>query len=323
LAQVIGSLSWELCNALYTKMGIVLARAEVVKGLEPLTVFNVHQVREMFNQFEEVCTIPALWERAFYELLGCFKTPEACSRAFRVIDTDGNGFVDARETLGTLAILSKGHLTDRMTLLYEIFDLNREKEMAFDECFMMLRRTMAGLRKMVGIHSPPEKIIHNMTKQVWKQARKHRDVRIMQDDWYNWWIIDAACRNALKMFEWRPEDRRGLPTPDQFTSIDYTKGTSETERGDKGDNSNQLVPRRGSKDGSRPSSARRQIRRTSSFSATVDQKGEISKPTQDDEEGFASPKNAGSNLLVPGGAGKSPTNLGSGMSIKVPGMSYA
>jgi len=205
-------------------MGIVLIRAELVKGLEPITSFTNNNVRQMFNQFEAICPVPALWERAVYELFGCFDTAEQCSKAFTVLDTDGNGFIDARETLGALAILSKGHLTDRMTLLFDIFDLNKEKEMAFDECFLMLRRTMAGLKKMVSIASPPEKVIHNMTKQIWKSAKKHRDIRILPEDWFNWWSHDASCRNALKMFTWKPEDHRSLPTPDQFVHLDYAKG---------------------------------------------------------------------------------------------------
>jgi len=208
-------------------MGISLSRAEVVKGLEPLNVFAVNDIRLMFARFQNLCPTPALWERAFYELLGCFDSAETCSKAFLVIDTDGNGLVDAREVLGALAVLSKGRLTDRMALLFDIFDLNSEKEMAFDEVFLMLRRTMAGLRKMVGISVPPEKIIHSMTKQIYKTARKHRDHRILVDDWYNWWVSDASCRNALKMFCWNADDQRGLPTPDQYSFVDYAKGVQE------------------------------------------------------------------------------------------------
>ncbi|CAK0908756.1 unnamed protein product [Prorocentrum cordatum] len=70
-----------------------------------------------------------------------------------------------------------------MSLLFDVFDLNKEREVAFDECFIMLRRAMAGLRKMVGILTPPEKVIHNMVKQVWKSSKKHRDNRIVPEDW--------------------------------------------------------------------------------------------------------------------------------------------
>lgn len=207
-------------------MGIVLSRAEVVRGLEPVMLFTTDQVRGIFKTFEDTCPVPALWERAFYELLGCFQ-PDQCSKAFSVMDTDNNGLIDAREVLGALAMVSRGHLTDRMTLLFDIFDLDKENEMAFDECFLMLRRTMGGLRKMVGTSAPPEKVIHHMVKQVWKNAKKHRDVRILPRDWLDWWSRDASCRNALKMFTWQPEDHRGLPTPDQLLSVDYTKGTSD------------------------------------------------------------------------------------------------
>ena len=59
---------------------------------------------------------------------------------------------------------------------------------------------------MVGISAPPEKIIHPMTKQIYKTARKHKDHRVLLDDWYNWWATDASCRNALKMFCWNRFD---------------------------------------------------------------------------------------------------------------------
>mmetsp|Transcript_25143 Transcript_25143/g.63770 ORF Transcript_25143/g.63770 Transcript_25143/m.63770 type:complete len:252 (-) Transcript_25143:73-828(-) len=212
-------------------MGVVLTRAEVVKGLEPVSEFSVDAVRRIFEQFEELCPSPALWERAFHELLGCFGTPEACSRAFQVLDTDGNGLIDARETIGALAVLSKGHLSERMQLLFDIFDLNKEKDLAFDECFIMLRRTMVGMRKMVGILTPPEKVIHNMTKQVWKNAKKHTDSRILREEWLAWWSLDSSIRSALKMVTWKPEEQRGLPTPDQYVNVDYTRGVGDDDAG--------------------------------------------------------------------------------------------
>lgn len=209
-------------------MGLVVGRAQVVKGLEPVMSFDVKRVRSCFTQFEECCPTPTLWGRAFYELLDCFEDPAASNRAFNILDSDSDGlprgFVDARELLGALAILCTGHLTDRLTLLFDIFDLNKEQDMGFDEAFLMVRRTTWGLRKMTGLVAPPEEVIQVMVKQIWKSAKKHRDVRIQITDWQRWWERDATCRSALKAFIWRPEDQRGLPTPDHWIEIDYTKG---------------------------------------------------------------------------------------------------
>lgn len=211
-------------------MGIAESRAEVIKGLEPLTDFNVDEVRRLFKTFEDVCPTPAVWEVAFGELLGCFSSREETNKAFQLLDTDGNGLVDGRELLGALSILSQGHLEERMALLFEIFDLNKEGEMAFDEVFLMLRLSMFGLRKMVGIASPPEKIVMAMTQQIYKSSQKHKDHRVVNADWYNWWSRDASCRNALKMFVWIPEDQRGLPTPQDLHFVDYAKAAVEPEQ---------------------------------------------------------------------------------------------
>lgn len=62
-------------------MGVVLTRAEVVRGLEPLSDLHVTGVRVVFEEFEELCPTPALWERAFAELLGCFGDDEASARS--------------------------------------------------------------------------------------------------------------------------------------------------------------------------------------------------------------------------------------------------
>uniref|UniRef100_A0A7S1WWT8 EF-hand domain-containing protein n=1 Tax=Alexandrium catenella TaxID=2925 RepID=A0A7S1WWT8_ALECA len=208
-------------------MGVKLSRAQVVSGLEPTSAFTVETIRAIFQKFEDCCPSPALWERAFYELLGCFSSPEAARKAFTVLDTDVNGLIDAREIIGALAILSKGHLKERMALLFDIFDLNKERAIAFDECFLLLRRTMGGLRKTIAISIPPEKVIYNMTKQVWKIAKKHKDTRVSLEEWYTWWGTDASIRIALKMVTWKPEDQRGLPTPDHFVNVDYTSGMEE------------------------------------------------------------------------------------------------
>merc|ERR1719333_63093 len=161
--------------------------------------------------------------------MGCFNTPEECAKAFNLLDTDGNGLIDGRELLGALTLISRGRLSDRMDLLFHIFDLNKEQEMAFDEVFLMLRMTMSGLRRLVGIASPPAKIVSAMTRQIYKNAQKHRDHRISPDDWFTWWSRDASCRNALKMFVWTPEDQRGLPTTDQYILVDYAKVAADPD----------------------------------------------------------------------------------------------
>lgn len=184
---------------------------------------EVNDCRAIFHAWEEACSSPALWQRAFYELFGCFSSPEAAIKAFKILDTDDNNLVDAHEIFGALVLLGKGSLQDRMTLLFDIFDFNKEKEMCFDECVLMFRQTSAGLHKIVGFSRPPHKVIHNMTKQIWKAARKHPDVRILQDDWYKWWSHDTSCRSILKVFTWAPEDQRGLPTPDLYITNDYSK----------------------------------------------------------------------------------------------------
>merc|ERR1719235_975428 len=161
--------------------------------------------------------------------MGCFNTPEECAKAFNLLDTDGNGLIDGRELLGALTLISRGRLSDRMDLLFHIFDLNKEQEMAFDEVFLMLRMTMSGLRRLVGIASPPAKIVSAMTRQIYKNAQKHRDHRISQEDWFLWWSRDASARNALKMFVWTPEDQRGLPPSDQFIMVDYAKVAADPD----------------------------------------------------------------------------------------------
>jgi Ca2+-binding EF-hand superfamily protein len=252
----------------------------------------------MYEHYEEVSGVPAMWERTFHELLGCFKTPESSIKAFRVLDTDGNGLVDARELLGALAVVSRGHLTERLALVFDVYDFSREKAISFDECFLMIRRTLVGLRKMVSIHTPPEKVIHNMTKQVWKQAQKHRDARISHSDWYAWWSSDASCRGGLKMFVWKPEEQRGLPAPDSFINVDYTKGggfeneqPAPEQRQMRGSFLNTLSP--SPVGGSRPASANRMTPpkvaphdarpRRASFCAIADTEGNVSRAVHEDD----------------------------------------
>lgn len=276
-----------------------MRRAEVVRGLEPLAGMDINHARRLHKGFEEVGNMPALWERSFEELLGCFKTPGSSIRAFRVLDTDNNGLIDARELLGSLSVMSSGHLTERMTLLFDIFDLNGEKEMAFDECCLMIRRTLLGLRKMVGINTPPEKVIHNMAKQVWRLARKNREDRISHSDWYTWWSADASCRNGLKMFVWKAEEARGLPSSDQYSNVDYTKTQSETIL----ENQKQAAHRGSGPHLSPMASAGLAAGisgpRRASFSANVDREGNIGRVQADDELPVTPSRKPSKKLAVP------------------------
>jgi len=210
-------------------MGIPLSRAELTKGFEPVKQFDTDRVREIFQEFEEVCPTPVLWEIAFGELLDCFESDEERLRTFSDFDTDKDGLVDGRELIGTLAVVCQGHLNDRMSLLFDVYDMNQEGSMVFDEVNLMLRRVIGGLRKITGLTVPPEKVIYSMTKRIWKTAGKHTDMRISGDDWNKWWSTDSTMRHALKMFTHAPEDVRGLPTPDQLIFKDYAKEVSRAE----------------------------------------------------------------------------------------------
>merc|ERR1719183_3470413 len=101
--------------------------------------------------------------------------------------------------------------------------------MIFDEVYLMIRRVVIGLRKLTGMTAPPDKLLHAMTKRIWKVARKHHDMRVTPDDWFQWWSTDAAVRNCLKLFTRRPEDARGLPTPDKLIWKDYAKEVAQAD----------------------------------------------------------------------------------------------
>jgi len=254
-------------------MGIVLARAELVWGLEPLAGFDTESVRQMWcevkgdqamivcdedhkpaaveldvwvecdgerqyvGDVEEEFSTPALWERAWCELLSPhgIATPEKLSKAFVVLDPDGRSFIDSRETIGALAVLSHGHLIDRMRLVFEIFDLNHRGSMSPNECFLMLRRLAAGLRKMVNIVAPPEKVVNAMVKQIWRNASKSMlqpAARISVDNWHNWWMKDTAIRGVLKMFVKKKDHAKGLPEQHDWIDIDYMAQTEMIDQPD-------------------------------------------------------------------------------------------
>eukprot|EP00928_Gymnodinium_smaydae_P053682 TRINITY_DN37611_c0_g1_i1.p1 TRINITY_DN37611_c0_g1~~TRINITY_DN37611_c0_g1_i1.p1 ORF type:complete len:276 (+),score=53.31 TRINITY_DN37611_c0_g1_i1:105-830(+) len=208
-------------------MGATTSRVEGAKVLGPLLDLSVGRVRSAYEQFNEICPTPVLWEQAFGELLGCFSEESSRAAAFNVIDADQDGLIDAREMFGALAVISDGSLLDRMRLLFEIYDMEGEGQMCYDEAGLMLRRTASGLRSMTGIAAVPAAVIDRMTKRIWKISRRHWDTRITPDDWESWWAHDAAVRSLLKMFVRGPRDEHKLPTADQLIWFDYAQVLSD------------------------------------------------------------------------------------------------
>jgi Ca2+-binding EF-hand superfamily protein len=244
-------------------MGVAFARAEFVRGLEPLAVFDSNRVRRVYEEFlasgadascddtgndrqfakeienlwiqcdgnkSSVRQLPdglptqVFWERSFMELMGCFENTEQMSKAFSLLDTDHNGLLDVAETLGALAIMSSGHLVDRMTFVFTVFDVGNEGDMSFNELVMSLKRVFIGLRKMSDLSTPADTVIQVMAKQVFKKANKSfRESRVTLQDWHNWWTLDATVRGGLDSFTRKKEHQRGLPTADQYDNIDYGK----------------------------------------------------------------------------------------------------
>mmetsp|Transcript_10335 Transcript_10335/g.26277 ORF Transcript_10335/g.26277 Transcript_10335/m.26277 type:complete len:140 (-) Transcript_10335:67-486(-) len=135
-----------------------------------------------------------------------------------------------------------------MSCLFNIFDLNQEGALLFQEVVMMVRLTMRGLRSMCSAPKIPDHVPAAVAREVFNSAGKRTDERVTPSEWYGWWSSDAVCRQLLNMFVWSASDQRGLQIRDLTTST-YHMAPPPSEGGPRPTRPASRPPSRGSRSG--------------------------------------------------------------------------
>jgi Ca2+-binding EF-hand superfamily protein len=101
---------------------------ETIQRLTKNTSYTPEQVRQWHEAFLRDCPNGKLTSRQFTEVYKKFypeyEADKYSSQVFRTFDVDGNGYIDFVEFLLAVNINSNGNVRDKLTLAFDIYDIN-------------------------------------------------------------------------------------------------------------------------------------------------------------------------------------------------------
>jgi len=230
-------------------MGLIHSKARVVRGFWDLTSLSKSGIQQLWISFNEVSDSFAIDEDAWCEV--CWDGREAlpinsdemdreqfneyCMTPFRVLDTDGNGLIDAFEALGVLCVLSATSFQFRCRFLFTLYDFDSKLELALDELTLLLRTTSRGLSKILQEPLPlvSDVILEELAQNAFKFSNQHNSSCISWDDFYQFALSCPEVAAWLSHFEDIQPWKTSLPQMSSFkiqnTEVEYSHDTIDEE----------------------------------------------------------------------------------------------
>ncbi len=162
------------------------------------TDFERDKVIEWYANFRQKCPSGKLDKNdfiCFYRQLIRGNHPDEdayCSAVFDVFDSDGNGLIDFGEFLIAFWIRAKGNIKDKLSWLFDIYDLDKSGSISLRELKEMLKLVcnMKGLRD-----DPDEK-----AESIMYALDRSRDGRISRHEFIAGCTRDQRLRSIFSPF---------------------------------------------------------------------------------------------------------------------------
>jgi Ca2+-binding EF-hand superfamily protein len=153
--------------------------------------WNAADVLEMMARFRSCGATMALDLASVAELLGL--SPNATRPVFaEVFDTDGNGMVDAYETLGAICLCSGMTTVDKVRFIFQLFDFDGSGTIVEDECTILMRSVIHSAQKMDGMSAEPElAAIERFSREAFERIDTNSDGAIDAKELMHWCVVDA------------------------------------------------------------------------------------------------------------------------------------
>jgi Ca2+-binding EF-hand superfamily protein len=153
--------------------------------------WGLDEVLDMMSRFRHCGGTMSLNLHSFADLLGM--TLNSSRPVFiEVFDTDGNGLVDAYETLGAICLCSGMTTSEKVRFIFQLFDFDRSGTIVEDEMTILLRSVIHSAQKMDGSQAEPElALIERFSRAAFVEIDTNSDGAIDAGELMQWCLNDA------------------------------------------------------------------------------------------------------------------------------------
>jgi Ca2+-binding EF-hand superfamily protein len=176
----------------------LVGKAQPDSSLLPYTVSGAGSVSSILERHRhDLGGAFALGPKQFAMLLA-IPEKEAVAIFRNIYDTDRNSLVDAFEVIGSVAMLSKMSIPEKVDLIYSLYDFNGSGDITLDEMTILLKTLVSGCAKMDKKISPPStEETERLAVKAFSTADKDMDGEISKHEFDAFCYSHPMCKDFL------------------------------------------------------------------------------------------------------------------------------
>eukprot|EP00742_Colponemidia_sp_Colp-10_P006323 GILJ01006777.1.p1 GENE.GILJ01006777.1~~GILJ01006777.1.p1 ORF type:complete len:2262 (-),score=409.36 GILJ01006777.1:195-6980(-) len=167
--------------------------------VEQFSGFTPDQVNQLKARFEKYSGSFGVDRKKFAQIFAMDQI--TANRVFDLFDNDGNGKVDCYEFICGIAMICQGSVTDKIKILFNMYDFDKSNSISQDEMTILLRTALSSLAKMSDSKEPTDREIEIQTEQAFAKADTNHDGTISFEEFEKWVRKNPQIQSVLNVFQ--------------------------------------------------------------------------------------------------------------------------
>lgn len=180
-----------------------LSRDELT-SLKKSTYFDRRELQQWYKGFLRDCPSGQLTKPEFikiYKQFFPFGDPSDFSNyVFNVFDNDKNGQIDFTEFICALSITSRGSLEEKLVWAFQLYDLNNDGKISYDEMLAIVSAIYKMIGSMVQLNED-EATPELRVQKIFQLMDKDQNGEISLDEFREGSKIDPSIVSALNLYD--------------------------------------------------------------------------------------------------------------------------
>jgi len=177
---------------------------EQLQELQKTTYFDKKELQQWYKGFIKDCPSGQLDKSEFnriYKQFFPFGDPSPfADYVFNVFDENKNGTIDFKEFIGALSITSRGRLDEKLKWAFQLYDINGDGFITYDEMLQIVRsiyRMTGDMVKLPADEATPEKRV----EKIFKNMDRDQDAKLTFEEFVEGSKQDPTIVQALSLYD--------------------------------------------------------------------------------------------------------------------------
>jgi len=175
-----------------------------LQDLQKATLFERKELQQWYKGFLKDCPTGSLGKDDFqkiYKQFFPFGDPSTfADYVFKVFDADDSGLIDFKEFIVALSVTSRGTLEDKLNWAFQLYDIDGDGEISYDEMLMIVEAIYKMVGSMVKLPEDEDTPQKRVTK-IFRMMDKDENGSLTLDEFREGSQKDATIVSALSLYD--------------------------------------------------------------------------------------------------------------------------